>query len=173
VTYPHPGTYVGVDPGQRGAIARVTVDAEGRVVAHLLLHGRDYHGRQLRIGPCVEALREAGVVEADGVAVEALGLRPGEGVRATATAAASWAVWQAALDQLRGPGRYAVVDPQRWGRVVGLRAGLGRPIRKAMAVRLAAELLGARACLVPPRGREPSDGAADAVLLAYASGRGF
>ena len=168
---PRPGAYIAIDPGQRGAAARIVVGAAGTVTDCEIAHAQDFHGRVLRVQAALDVLEVLGARDADGAALEALGLRPGEGVRATATAAASHAAWVAALDLARGPGRWRLVQPQAWGARAGLPAGLPRPLRKAVAIAEARRLVGDGPL---SRGRAgPSDGAADAVLMALALARGF
>lgn len=168
---PRPGTYIGIDPGQRGAAARIVVGSAGTVTDCEVSHAQDFHGRVLRVQSALDVLEVLGAPDADGAALEALGLRPGEGVRSTATAAASHAAWVAALDLVRGPGRWRLAQPQAWGLRAGLRPGLPRPVRKAMAISEARRWVGDGPLCRARCG--PSDGAADAVLMALALARGF
>jgi hypothetical protein len=174
-------TYVGIDPGQRGAVAAVRVTRDRAALGLRWGHGRGgYHGPRLSAVAARAALAEA-VVEAGGaggeviVGLEALGLRRGEDVRATSTAAQAYGVWLALLE-LDYPDQYRIVSTAIVDRAMGIPRGVGA-IRKALVIVEAAQAamrLGVPGVsLVPPGGRTPSDGAADALLIALALQRGL
>lgn len=195
-------TYVGIDPGQHGAVGAVRVVAPGagqapRVVAAVVAHaagGGGYQsarqaGRPASLDPlrARAALRQ--VVEAVGpaghvlVALEALGLRPGEGVRSTSTAGVGHGVWRGvlALGAADGAWAWREVQAQQVDRVMGLPA-VGRALRKSLVlsygVEALAEATGAtqaqwREALTPMGARVVSDGAGDALWMALAMARGL
>lgn len=181
--------WLGADPGLRGAIAALALRPETerwQPLAQRLVWAGVYHARSyVDDGEVVAATVSTaaamlapphGVTPLGGCAVEALGLRPGQSVQSTATAAANHARLMDGLRAALGADAIRTVTPQAVDRALGL-PGVGRVARKARAVRWAADLLGAAkldpAMLVPPRGRVASDGAADAMMLAaaLASGR--
>jgi len=186
--------YVGVDPGQLGAVGAVRVVSPAprqtpRVVAAAVAHAagaEGYQGRGVRLlqARSARAALDA-VVGAVGaaphvlVALEALGLRPGEGVVSTSTAGVGHGVWRAVLD-LSG-WTWREVQTQQVDRVQGLPA-VGRRFRKALVVQQGVEALslatGATAAewrqtLTPKGGRVVSDGAGDALWIALAMARGL
>lgn len=196
-------TYVGVDPGQHGAVGAVRVVAPSagqppRVVAAVVAHAAGGGGYQ-RAGagtgrrPQLEPLRARAalrqVVEAVGpaghvlVALEALGLRPGEGVRSTSTAGVGHGVWRSvlALGVADAAWAWREVQTQQVDRVMGLPA-VGRALRKSLVlsygVEALAEATGAtqaqwREALTPMGARVVSDGAGDALWMALAMARGL
>lgn len=186
-------TYVGIDPGQRGAVAGVRVALPGprqaaRVVCGVVCHasGPDgYQGGERHLDARRAALAIEHVVAALGpashvlVALEALGKRPGEGVVSTSTAGQAWGVWQAVL-ALRG-WTARTVQTQAVDRVLGLQP-VGRDARKMLVVYSAVQVLSGatnvdpaswRRVLTPTRARTISDGAADALWIALAMARGL
>jgi hypothetical protein len=185
--------FVGIDPGQRGAVAAVrTVQQEprsaARVVSAVVCHAGGaggYQGSARTLDPRRAALAIEHVVAAAGpaghvlVAIEALGRRPGEGVVSTSTAGLSWGVWQAVL-ALRG-WTYRTVQTQAVDRALGLQP-VGRVARKALITYQTALVLSAatssteaqwREVLTPGRGRTVSDGGADALWIALGLARGL
>ena len=185
--------YVGIDPGQRGAIGGVRVALPGprqapRLVAGVVCHAGGPDGYQagarhldarraaLAIEHVVAALGPAAHVL---VGLEALGRRPGEGVVSTSTAGQAWGVWQAVL-ALRG-WTARTVQTQAVDRVLGLQP-VGRQARKMLVVYSTVEVLAGathvapaawRQVLTPTRARTISDGAADALWIALGLARGL
>lgn len=197
-------TYVGVDPGQHGAVGAVRVVAPTagqapRVVAAAVAHAAGGGGYQRARGgdgrrpASLDPLRARAalrqVVEAVGpaghvlVALEALGLRPGEGVRSTSTAGVGHGVWRGvlALGAADGAWAWREVQAQQVDRVMGLPA-VGRALRKSLVLSYGVEALveatGATAAewrevMTPMGGRVLSDGAGDALWMALAMARGL
>jgi hypothetical protein len=174
-------TYIGIDPGQHGAVAALRLAPQSAAVALRFGHGRDgYHGPHLAAKTVRRVLAEV-IAEVGGagheviIGIEALGKRPGEGVRSTSTAGENYGVWQAVLD-LDWEDQHRVIQTQTVDRAMGLPRGMGK-VRKGLVIveaRAAALRLGVPSVsLVPPGGRAPSDGAADALLIALALQRGL
>lgn len=176
------GTYIGIDPGQHGAVAAIRVWGEGAALAIRWGHGRDgYHGAHLSAVTARRVIGEVldevgGTADEVVVGLEALGKRPGEGVRSTSTAGENWGVWRSVLE-LDWEHQSRIVQTQVVDRRMGLPRGMGRAVRKALVIIeacAAATRLGVPGVsLVPPGGRMPSDGAADALLIALALERGL
>ena len=176
-----PLTFIGIDPGQHGAVAAIRVAREGAALALRWGHGRGgYHGAHLSAQTArrviAEVLAEVGGVGAEAIiGLEALGKRPGEGVRSTSTAGENWGVWRSVLE-LDWEDQHRIIQTQSVDRAMGLPRGMGR-VRKGLViveVCAAALRLGVPGVsLVPPGGRMPSDGAADALLIALALERGL
>lgn len=195
--------YVGIDPGQHGAVGAVRVVAPGpgaapRVVAAAVVHAAGAAGyqralagaRRAQLDPlrARQALRL--VVGAVGeaphvlVALEALGLRPGEGVVSTSTAGVGHGVWRGVLGPLCADSvgwSWRQVQTQQVDRVMGLPA-VGRKLRKGLVlsygIEALAETTGATAAqwrevLTPMGARVVSDGAGDAVWMGLAMARGL
>ena len=178
-----------IDPGQRGAVAAVRLTQLGRLEAVAIAHAGGRGGYQagerhlapLQAWAAVEdVLGQVGQPMAPGAALwalEALGLRAGEGVASTATTARGWAVWWSVLHLSLGPGCGREVTAQGVDARMGLPRGLGRTLRKTMVLeRVGEEMVGAGLSLdllTPPGGRVASDGAGDAVWMALALGRGL
>jgi len=178
-----PRVYLAVDPGQRGGMAAVLAGPgiEPRAAvrwaggAHGYWRGAD--PRRLEIvgaaaGCIEEVLTAAGLPcgqERDEVpvtvALEALLVFEGEGVRATKTSAVGWAVLREALRDMARPlgSDPAVLRPQTWRRMVGLPRGGGKAVTIAWCARVWPSV-----GMVPPGGRVPSDGVADALAMASA-----
>jgi hypothetical protein len=99
------------------------------------------------------------------VALEALLALEGEGVKSTKTSAIGWAVLREALRDMARPlgGDPAVLRPQTWRRMVGLPRGAGKSVTIAWCARVWPAV-----GMVPPGGRVPSDGVADALAMASA-----
>lgn len=175
-----PIVFVGIDPGQRGAVAAVR-SWGGSTRAAVVFGGgaSGYHGPTLRAGAAQMAIAEV-VAQVGGgadpvvVGLERLGLRESEGVRSTSTASESWGVWRAVLE-LHYPDSHRLVQTQQVDRAMGLPQGMGAA-RKVLVIHEVSTSLarvGVRLSLVPPGGRVPSDGAADALLIAMALERGL
>lgn len=194
--------YAAVDPGQRGAVGAVRVVTPTprqppRVVAAAAIHAAGvagYHcpARTARIAPldplrARAALRQ--VVDVLGgaphvlVALEALGLRPGEGVKSTSSAGVGHGVWQTLLSVGAADAGWSwrLVQSQQVDRVMGL-PPVGRRFRKSLVLSYGVEALseatGAtpaqwREVLTPMGGRVLSDGAGDALWMALAMARGL
>jgi len=178
-----PRVYLAVDPGQRGGMAAVLAGPgiEPRAAvrwaggAHGYWHGAD--PRRLEIvgaaAGCIEevltgAALPEGVARADvpvTVALEELIVMPGEGVRSGKTTAVGWAVLREALRDMARPrgSDPAVLRPQTWRRMLGLPRGAGKAVTIAWCARVWPSV-----GMVPPGGRVPSDGVADALAMASA-----
>ena len=177
--------YLAVDPGQRGGMAAVLAGPgiEPRAAvrwaggAHGYWRGAD--PRRLEIvgaaaGCIEEVLTAAGLVEGEDkahadvpvtVGLEELIVLPGEGVRSGKTTAVGWAVLREALRDMARPlgSDPAVLRPQTWRRMVGLPRGAGKSVTIAWCARVWPAV-----GMVPPGGRVPSDGVADALAMASA-----
>lgn len=179
---------IGIDPGLSGAIAGLRV-REGRVVAVAVMHAGEYYPRTSRTGAgrievqaVGAALREVQWRLMDGreerpergpLLIEALGLRPGEAVQATATAAIAWGALRAAVGWEWGTDRVREIQPQAVDAMLGWGAVGSRAVRKLRNIAQAVHVCEAAGqapgpLLTPPRGRGMSDGAADAVCIALA-----
>ena len=180
-----PRVYLAVDPGQRGGMAAVlsgpgiTPRAAVRWAGGAHGYWRGADPRRLEIvgaaaGCIEEVLTAAGLVDGEDearadvpvtVALEALLVFEGEGVRATKTTAVGWAVLREALRDMARPvgSDPAVLRPQTWRRMVGLPRGAGKSITIAWCARVWPGV-----GMVPPGGRVPSDGVADALAMASA-----
>jgi len=185
---------IGVDPGLFGAIAglrvRLAPGQAPRVVAVDVIHAGAYYPRAkggrievVSVGAALHCIVDALIVRGGGhggprcergpLLIEALGLRPGEAVQATVTAAIAWGALRAAVAAQWGADRIREIQPQAvdaalgWGPVGSRQMRKLRNLAQAVAVCEAA----GRApgpLLTPPRGRGMSDGAADAVCIALA-----
>lgn len=194
--------YVGIDPGQHGAVGAVRVVAPGpgaapRVVAATVVHAAGAAGyqrppvgaRRAQLDPLRARAALRLVVAAVGeaphvlVALEALGLRPGEGVVSTSTAGVGHGVWRGVLGLGAADGAWAwrEVQTQQVDRVMGL-PPVGRRLRKGLVLSYGVEALtgatGAtpaqwREVLTPMGARVVSDGAGDALWMALAMARGL
>jgi hypothetical protein len=103
------------------------------------------------------------------VALEALLALEGEGVKSTKTSAIGWAVLREALRDMARPlgSDPAVLQATTVDRLLGLpKAGGGRP-RKSLVIAWCARVWPSVG-MVPPGGRVPSDGVADALAMASA-----
>lgn len=176
---------IGIDPGLTGAIAGLRVRGR-RVVAVAVVHAGAYYLRGGRIE--VEAVGAAlhGIVDSlilrggEGVRcergpllLEALGVRPGEAVQATVTAATAWGALRAAVGWEWGTDRVREVQPQAVDAMLGWSAVGSRGVRKLRNIAQAVAVCEAAGqapgpLLTPPRARGMSDGAADAVCIALA-----
>lgn len=182
---------LGIDPGLTGAIAGLRVRGAGqeaRVVAVAVVHAGAYYGREKGARIEVQAVGAAlrGIVDAlqtrggdsprlsrGPALIEALGLRPGEAVQATATAAIAWGALRAAVGWEWGTDRVREIQPQAVDAMLGWGAVGSRAVRKLRNVAQAVAVCEAAGqapgpLLTPPRGRGMSDGAADAVCIALA-----
>jgi len=179
-----PRVYLAVDPGQRGGMAAVLAGPgiEPRAAVRWAGGARGYwrgaDPRRLEIvgaaAGCIEEVLMAGMPEhGDGVragvpvtvALEELIVMPGEGVRSGKTTAVGWAVLREALRDMARPlgSDPAVLRPQTWRRMVGLPRGAGKAVTIAWCARVWPSV-----GMVPPGGRVPSDGVADALAMASA-----
>lgn len=178
-----PRVYLAVDPGQRGGMAAVLAGPrlEPRAAvrwaggAHGYWRGAD--PRRLEIvgaaaGCIEEVLTAAGLPEGAArddvrvtVGLEELIVLPGEAIRAGKTTAVGWAVLREALRDMARPvgSDPAVLRPQTWRRMVGLPRGAGKSVTIAWCARVWPSV-----GMVPPGGRVPSDGVADALAMASA-----
>jgi len=177
---------IGVDPGLTGAIAGLRVRG-GRVVAVDVIHAGAYYPRVkggrievVSVGAAlhciVDALMLRGLeprLERGPLLIEALGVRPGEAVQATVTAAIAWGALRAAVADQWGADRIREIQPQAVDAALGWAALGSRAIRKLRNTAQAVAVCEAAGqapgpLLTPPRGRGFSDGAADAVCIALA-----
>ena len=179
-----PRVYLAVDPGQRGGMAAVLagLGLEPRAAVRWAGGAQGYwrgaDPRRLDIvgaaAGCIEEVLAAGMPEhGDGVracvpvtvALEELIVMPGEGVRSGKTTAVGWAVLREALRDMARPlgSDPAVLRPQTWRRMVGLPRGAGKSVTIAWCARVWPAV-----GMVPPGGRVPSDGVADALAMASA-----
>ncbi len=183
-----PRVYLAVDPGQRGGMAAVLAGpgieprAAVRWAGGAQGYWRGADPRRLEIvgaaAGCIEEVLAAGMPgHGDGVragvpvtvALEALLAFEGEGVRSTKTSAIGWAVLREALRDMARPlgSDPAVLQATTVDRLLGLpKAGGGRP-RKSLVIAWCARVWPAVG-MVPPGGRVPSDGVADALAMASA-----
>jgi hypothetical protein len=152
---------IGIDPGQTGGVARIAPDGSIRII-----RGERYHGQTLDHAGAVAALELVGATRGDLVFLEALGIRPRNGVRSTRTAAVSWAAWHGACSVLGLV--CAVRSTVSMDRAAGLpRHPPGRKARKACVCRWASERY-PDLDLTRARG-SVHDGLADALLFATAA----
>lgn len=174
---------IGVDPGLTGAIAGLRVRA-GRVVGVAVVHAVTYYPRAR--GGRIEALDVAAALqvvcghlyahrgcERGPALIEALGVRPGESVQATVTAATAWGALRAAVAAEWGIDRVREIQPQAVDALLGWAPAGAKALRKLRNLAQAVAVCEAAgqtpgAVLTPPRGRGMSDGAADAVCIALA-----
>lgn len=182
---------LGIDPGLTGAIAGLRMRGAGqeaRVVAVAIAHAVVYYPREkgarievLAVGAALREIVHALMVrggerhrcERGPALIEALGLRPGEAVQATATAAIAWGALRAAVGWEWGTDRVREIQPQAVDAMLGWGAVGSRAVRKLRNVAQAVAVCEAAGqapgpLLTPPRGRGMSDGAADAVCIALA-----
>lgn len=178
---------IGVDPGLTGAIAGLRVRGVGeqaRVVGVAVMHAVAYYPRARggrievqSVGAALQALcmrlRANEGCERGPLLIEALGLRPGEAVQATVTAATAWGALRAALGWEWGVDRVREIQPQAVDVLLGWAPAGARSLRKLRNIAQAVAVCEAAgqtpgAVLTPPRGRGMSDGAADAVCIALA-----
>lgn len=177
---------IGVDPGLTGAIAGLRVRA-GRVVGVAVVHAVTYYRRAARSGAgrievqdvavalqalCMR-LRAGEGCERGPLLIEALGVRPGESVQATVTAATAWGALRAAVAAEWGIDRVREIQPQAVDVLLGWAPAGAKALRKLRNLAQAVAVCEAAgqtpgSVLTPPRGRGMSDGAADAVCIALA-----
>ena len=178
-----PRVYLAVDPGQRGGMAAVLAGpgieprAAVRWAGGAQGYWRGADPRRLEIvgaaAGCIEEVLTAGGMPEGAaraavpvtVALEELIVMPGEGVRSGKTTAVGWAVLREALRDMARPlgSDPAVLRPQTWRRMVGLPRGAGKSVTIAWCARVWPAV-----GMVPPGGRVPSDGVADALAMASA-----
>ncbi len=179
-----PRVYLAVDPGQRGGMAAVLAGpgieprAAVRWAGGAQGYWRGADPRRLEIvgaaAGCIEEVLTVGMPEYGDkaragvpvtVALEELIVMPGEGVRSGKTTAVGWAVLREALRDMARPlgSDPAVLRPQTWRRMVGLPRGAGKAVTIAWCARVWPAV-----GMVPPGGRVPSDGVADALAMASA-----
>ena len=181
---------IGVDPGLTGAIAGLRVRGVGgqaRVVGVAVVHAVTYYPRAARShAGRIEALDVAAALqvvcghlyahrgcERGPALIEALGVRPGESVRSTVTAATAWGALRAAVAAEWGIDRVREIQPQAVDALLGWAPAGAKALRKLRNLAQAVAVCEAAgqtpgAVLTPPRGRGMSDGAADAVCIALA-----
>lgn len=180
---------IGVDPGLTGAIAGLRVRGAGgqaRVVGVAVMHAVAYYprarGGRIEVQSVGAALRGIQWRLMDGhkeapdrgpLLIEALGLRQGEAVQATVTAATAWGALRGALGWEWGVDRVREIQPQAVDVLLGWAPAGSRALRKLRNIAQAVAVCEAAgqtpgAVLTPPRGRGMSDGAADAVCIALA-----
>ena len=152
---------IGIDPGQTGGVARIAPDGSIRII-----RGERYHGQTLDHAGAVAALELVGATRGDLVYLEALGIRPRNGVKSTRTASVSWAAWHGACSVL------GLVCAVRLTVSMDRSAGLprhppGRKARKACVCRWASERYPGLD-LTRARG-SVHDGLADALCFATAA----
>lgn len=153
-----PRGYIGVDPGAQGGVARLC----GGSVA--VARAYSYHRSPLSFEGAVAALRTVGAQAGDYVAVEDLGVRPGESARGSQISGRSWVQWEAASRELGL--LYSVRQTlwaDKWAQTP--QRGAGRAARKAAVKRWAKAhyegvVVGARGAI--------HDGVADALVFARA-----
>lgn len=148
------GIIVGVDPGAEGGIATL-------------------HGEELSVVPMpwlptqgieTEAVRHL-FMAADHVVIEDISVRPGQSVVAVKTSCANWGRLVGIAEGLSCP--LTIVRPQEWQRVVLAGRTKGdRKARKAASVAVAQRLWPACTFLPSERAKKPSDGMAEAALIA-------
>lgn len=178
---------IGVDPGLTGAIAGLRV-RRGTVVAVAVVHAGAYYprtkGARIEVAAVGAALHsivdalmvragERGACERGPLLIEALGVRRGEAVQATVTAATAWGALRAGLAWEWGTDRVREIQPQAVDAMLGWAAVGSRELRKMRNTAQAVAVCEAAGqapgpLLTPPRGRGMSDGAADAVCIALA-----
>ena len=178
---------IGIDPGITGAIAGLRVRG-GRVVAVAVVHAGTYYPREKgarievqAVGAALHSLVDSLMVrggerarcERGPLLIEALGVRPGEAVQATVTAATAWGALRAAVGWEWGTDRVREIQPQAVDAMLGWGAVGARAVRKLRNVAQAVAVCEAAGqapgpLLTPPRARGMSDGAADAVCIALA-----
>ena len=152
---------IGIDPGQTGGVARIAPDGSIRII-----RGESYHGQTLGHSEALAALELVGASRGDLVFLEALGIRPKNGVRSTRTASVSWAAWHGACSVLGLV--CAVRSTVSMDRAAGLpRHPPGRKARKACVCRWASERY-PDLDLTRARG-SVHDGLADALCFATAA----
>lgn len=178
---------IGIDPGITGAIAGLRV-RNGCVVAVAVVHAGTYYPREKgarievqAVGAALHSLVDSLMVrggerarcERGPLLIEALGVRPGEAVQATVTAATAWGALRAAVGWEWGTDRVREIQPQAVDAMLGWGAVGSRGVRKLRNVAQAVAVCEAAGqapgpLLTPRRARGISDGAADAVCIALA-----
>lgn len=182
---------IGIDPGITGAIAGLRVRG-GRVVAVAVVHAGAYYPRTSRpgagrievqaVGAALHGIVDSLMVRGGGhgapcergpLLIEALGVRRGEAVQATVTAATAWGALRAALGWEWGTDRIREIQPQAVDAMLGWAAVGSRELRKLRNTAQAVAVCEAAGqapgpLLTPRRARGISDGAADAVCIALA-----
>lgn len=149
--------YFGIDPGKRGAIARLRDDGSLRGV--WLMPARADGWVDIRAVASL-LFRDAPVGSAH-YALEAIETRPKQGIASTARAHRDWGKIAGALE-MHG----VEVGLRHYPRSQAWKALLSAPRDKAAAIALALELH-PEAVLIPPGGRKPHDGMGDAIIIAH------
>ena len=152
---------IGIDPGQRGGIARRT-EAGTRAMPVDKVHGRHLTPEAARI-----ALQSVGAAPGDLCYIEALSTRPGESPQSAATAKGNHATWVRACTD------YGLVVSIKSTARLDRMAGIPRSARSG-GKQMLCEIAG-RLCpdvdLTPGRRTRPHDGMAEACLFALAAFR--
>ncbi|MGB7996548.1 hypothetical protein [Photobacterium halotolerans] len=147
---PYDRVVVGIDPGKKGALVRLT-DSTQEAIVMPLKGAKDIDG--FAIAQFLKQHRP------DMVVVEKVAARPGQGVTSMFTFGTGYGVVQGVLDSLAIP--YRLITPQMWKKAI--LAGTTRD--KEAAIGYVANRYPDLE-LTPPRCRVPHDGIADAACMA-------
>lgn len=145
---------IGIDPGASGGIALLAnngMDLEVHAMPWLTGQG---------INP--EPIR-SWLIQADKVFIEEIQVRIGEGVKATKTSCSNWGRLIGMAEALQRP--LFIVRPQVWQSFAGINIR-ERKERKAAAVAKAQRIWPSVSFLPTERCKVPSDGMAEAALIA-------
>jgi crossover junction endodeoxyribonuclease RuvC len=154
--------YVGIDPGLSGAVA--VIDNKNKIVSiedTPVVKVKKSKTRTLylesRMADLLVAIGKQGVILMAGI--ENVHAMPKQGVTSMFSMGTGFGIWLGILAALGIP--YTRIEPRAWKKNMGIESGSSK---SASAVR--AYQLYSTAPLIRPRSRVPSDGRADALLLA-------
>jgi hypothetical protein len=146
--------YFGIDPGDRGALAEIEVNHDGRLMAYIT----DYNPS--KIMDVFNGVPSSDVVVA---ALEEVHSMPKQGVVSTFNFGRNYGWYQGVLDGYGVP--YRLVRPQVWQSKLGVKKTSDKKERKELIYETArrlfpdAQLTGSRGAIL--------DGRSDALMIAY------
>lgn len=156
---------VGIDPGAKGAIAVVSIDAESKVNSLFAcpvpsdVVGWKHLKASFYLLPSLCCEESAPFVS---VYIEKVHSMPKQGVASMFSFGRSFGMWEGFFFGL-GVDSVLYVEPQRWQKLIAPMAGM---TTKEKSVRFA-QLAFPTIDLVRPRCTKPHDGLADALCIAY------
>lgn len=151
-------TYIGIDPGSKGAMALM-------VNGHVTVVPYDKTAYLTHLSAVTSGLRTN--AEDDGIVccIEQVSAHPGEGVKSVFTFGTNYGWLLGVLDTLQIP--YQPITPQRWKKEFGLTSD------KSKSIEVCKRLFPNVSLLRTERSRKEDDNCAEAVLLMLYAKRKF
>jgi len=147
------------DPGTQGACAFVSPDVVAASKLHYRPSGKRNGGRELEVNSLIDTIR---LSAPDLIVIERQWSRPGNAARSGTSMMLNYGKLLAAIDAARINCELLAITPQTWQRLLFP----GAKDTKAASIAFATSALPDQS-LIPPRGRVPSDGIADALCIAW------